>query len=99
MKDCEKLAQYRNEWDAIMMFIEWLQQNHMCIGVWRTKKQATNEKGEVKEHLLEHPYPYGQTIENLLYQYFDVNPEKLERERREILVQLATQQRKEEKEE
>jgi hypothetical protein len=60
----------------------------MCIAVWRTKEEV----GKDQEYLLEHPYPYSQPIETLLYKYFDVNPEKLERERTEILAQLSKQQ-------
>ena len=41
-----------------------------------------------REYLLEHPYPYGQPIVNLLYKYFDVDPAELERERRELLESL-----------
>ena len=91
MKDCEKLSQHTDEWNAIYPFIEWLQQNHMCIAVWRRKKDVE----KCQEYLLE-PYPYGQPIETLLYKYFGVNPEKLERERREILAQIRAWKLKEE---
>jgi hypothetical protein len=37
---------------------------------------------------LEHPHPYGQPIDNLLYEYFDVDPAELEREQREQLESL-----------
>jgi len=89
MKDCEKLSQYTDEWNAIYPFIEWLHQNHMCIAVWLTKEEVEKDQ----EYLLEHPYPYSQPIETLLYKYFGINPEKMERERREILAQLAKQQK------
>lgn len=91
--NANKLVARTKEWNAIYPFIEWLHQNRMCIGVWRDPEAPytnafTGETGTIKEmadHLLEHPYPYGQTIHDLLYKYFDVNPAELERERRAIL--------------
>ncbi len=92
--ECEKLNERSDEWDAIFPFIEWLNQNRMCIAVWRDPEAPytnsyTGEKGMIKEkaeYLLEHPYPYGSQIPNLLYDYFDVDPVELERERRALLM-------------
>lgn len=94
--ECDKLNARQEDWNSIYPFIEWLHENKMCIGVWRDPdapytSSYTGETGTIKEmaeHLLEHPYPYGQPIVNLLYKYFDVNPAELERERREILESL-----------
>jgi len=91
--ECDKLGKRLDEWNAIARFIEWLQENRMCIAVWRDPEGSytnsyTEETGTIKElaeHLLEHPYPYGQTPDNLLYKYFGIDPAELERERREIL--------------
>ncbi len=91
--NADKLASKTDEWNAIYPFMEWLQENRMCIGVWRDpeasyKNTYTGEIGTIKEmaeHLLVHPYPYGQPIESLLYEYFDVDTSELERERRAIL--------------
>uniref|UniRef100_A0A6M3M1F4 Uncharacterized protein n=1 Tax=viral metagenome TaxID=1070528 RepID=A0A6M3M1F4_9ZZZZ len=91
--ECDKLNARTGDWNSIFPFIEWLQENRMCIAVWRDPDASytndfTGETGtieEMAEHLLTHPYPYGQPIENLLYKYFGVDPEKLERERRGLL--------------
>ena len=91
-EECEKLASKTEKWEAIYQFIEWLHENHMCIGVWRTKEEVTDEKGYVQEWLLEHPYPYGQSIENLLYKYFDIDVNKLEAERRALLEGIRQKQ-------
>ena len=94
--ECDKLRARLDEWNTIFPFMEWLQENRMCIAVWRDPEAPytndfTGETGMIKEmaeYLLEHPYPYGQPIENLLYKYFDVNPSELERERRTVLLSL-----------
>jgi len=94
--ETDKLIERMNEWNAIYPFIEWLQENRMCIAVWRDPKAQninsyTVKTGTIKEiagHPLEHPHPYEQSIDNLLYEYFDVDPEELERERREQLESL-----------
>jgi len=94
--ECDKLNARTVEWNSIYPFIEWLHENRMCIGVWRDpeapyRNDFTGETGTIKEmaeHLLVHPYPYGQPIVNLLYEYFDVDPAELERERRELLESL-----------
>ena len=91
--NADKLAARTKEWNAIYPFIEWLHERKMCIAVWRDPEAPyenafTGEIGTIKEdgpHLLEHPYPYGQPTMNLLYEYFDVNPAELEKERRAIL--------------
>jgi hypothetical protein len=91
--NCEKLAKHEVQWNAIYPFIEWLHENHMCIGVWRDPVQMANDLGQTVEKvkleyawLLEHRYPYGQGIESLLYKYFDVDPANLEDERRQFLA-------------
>ena len=91
--ESDKLSERMSEWNAIYPFIEWLQENRMCIAVWRdprvlNKNSYTVKTGTIKEnaeHPLEHPHPYGQPIDNLLYEYFDVDPAELEREQLESL--------------
>lgn len=90
--ECEKLSKHTAEWNVIYPFIEWLQENRMCIGVWRDPEQMAKDQGKtVKEikfwsqYLLEHPYPYASGIDNLLYKYFGIDPAKLEQERRQLL--------------
>jgi len=79
MKECEKLAERTEEWNAIYPFMEWLlgQNIELC-------KQ--DEKFR-KEGILVY-YAIGKRIEDLLYEYFGINTEKLERERRQILEEI-----------
>lgn len=93
--ECDKLSKKTPEWNIIYPFIEWLQENRMCIAVWRDPKDFIDEEHktveEVQEDMwwrLEHPYPYGNNIEGLLYKYFGVDPNKLEEERRKILQEF-----------
>lgn len=94
--ECDKLRKRLDEWNAIYPFIEWLQENRMCVAVWRDPEAPytnmfTGETGTIKEMadwLLENPYPYGQPIDDLLYAYFEVDPKELERERRALLKSI-----------
>jgi len=96
MSEIDKLNSRTDEWNHIYPFIEWLHENRMTIAQWRDPKAEyvsaySGKKGTVEElapHLLEHPYPVGGSIENLLYRYFDVDPVKLEQERRRLLSSL-----------
>jgi len=99
MSECEKLAKHTDEWNAIMMFLEWLGQNGMCIGVWRDPEEMAKDMGKTVEeikfsyaYLLEHPYPYGEPKENLLYRYFEIDTAKVEQERRKLLADLREKQ-------
>ena len=96
--ECEKLNEKTKEWNTIYPFLEWLQENHMCVAEWKDPKadyenlhtgeiEGTIE--EVAPYLLEHPYETTLSIENLLYKYFQVDPAKLEEERRVILENLG----------
>lgn len=100
MREVEKLSEKTNEWNAIYPFLEWLSQNKMCVAKWKDPKAEyentyTGKIGTIEEDaewLLEHPYPIGTTFENLLYQYFEIDPSKLEQERREILENFRAKQ-------
>ena len=104
MSEIEKLNNHTDEWNDIYPFIEWLHENHMCIAKWRdpntpfevwdpeTGGTKTGTIKEDAEYLLDHPYLVGLPIENILYQYFDVDPAKLEEERRAFLEELREKQ-------
>ena len=80
---CDKLNKHTDEYNAIAMFIEWLQENRMCVAVWRSEEEV----GE-NTWLLDHPYPWSSPTQNLLFKYFDIDPAELEKERRQILKNL-----------
>ena len=104
MSEIEKLNSHTDEWNHIYPFIEWLHGNKMTIAKWRNPnapfevwdpETGGTRMGTIKDdaaYLLDHPYPVGQPIENILYQYFDVDPEKLEKERRAFLQELREKQ-------
>jgi len=93
MSEIDKLNSRTDEWNHIYPFIEWLHENRMTIAQWRDPEAEyvsaySGKKGTIEKEapwLLEHPYPVGGAIENILYRYFDVDPEKLEAERRALL--------------
>ena len=80
---CDKLNAQIDEYNAIAMFIEWLQENRMCVAVWRS-----NEEVGENTWLLDHPYPWSSPTQNLIYKYLDIDPVELEKERRQILRNL-----------
>ena len=100
MSEIKKLNSHTEEWNHIYPFIEWLHANKMTIAQWRDPDAEyvnthTGKKGTIEEmapHLLNHPYPIGESIENTLYRYFEVDPAKLEAERRAFLEELREKQ-------
>lgn len=87
-KDCEKLARHTNEWNVIYPFIEWLREKKkvsLC-------RYQTEEEAKAAGYVFEIPFRISESIEDLLYEYFDVDPVKVEKERREILADLQKRQ-------
>lgn len=78
-KECEKLANRTDEWNVIYPFMEWLREQgvHLCKMVEKFRKKG----------ILIY-YAIGKSNETLLYEYFDIDPVKVEQERREILKNL-----------
>lgn len=79
MSECKKLAKRTDEWNAIYKFYEWLQEQRITLARW-------------DDRLSYGITPVTKHIQDLLYEYFEVNPIKLEQERREILRKLREKQ-------
>ena len=79
MTECEKLSKRTDEWNHIYPFLEWLQEQGIVLS-----KYYKDTEGSPYEHL----QPISKNIEGLLYEYFGVDPEELERERRKVLEKL-----------
>jgi len=78
MSECEKLSNRTSEWNAIYPFMEWLQEQGVILCRY-FKDEGGNE----------YLQPIGESLQDLLYKYFNVDPAKLEMERREILANLG----------
>lgn len=85
MKECEKLSARTEEWNHIYPFMEWLQEQGLFLCRHETEEEA---KGKGSDWPYPYPIAVGKNIEQLLYEYFDVNPNKLEQERRQLLAKL-----------
>ena len=85
LSECEKLSKRIEEWNIIYPFMEWLQEHGIFLARHQTRAEAQEDGG------WEFPYPIavGKSIGQLLYEYFNVDPVKLEKERRELLEELA----------
>jgi len=86
--EVEKLVRHTDEWNHIYPFMEWLQEQgiHLYRNRTEEEKQALEESGYgwgKDDHI-----GVSKSIEQLLYEYFGVDPKKLEAERRAILDQL-----------
>ena len=79
MSECEKLSNRTLEWNAIYPFVEWLQEQGIILS-----RYFKDNEGNLYEHL----QPISESLEYLLYKYFDVDFIQLETERREILSNL-----------
>jgi len=84
--ECDKLSSRTAEWDAIYPFIEWLLEKKIWLAQTITKREYYGEGYE--DEPMDTMVPILQSLDNILYEYFDVDPNKLERERRELLSSL-----------
>jgi len=80
MSECKKLSDRTEDWNVIYPFMEWLQEQGIVLS-----KYYTDQEGDSYEHL----QPISKNIDTLLYEYFNVDPTKLEKERRELLATLG----------
>ena len=79
MSECEKLSRRTREWNAIYPFVEWLQEQGIVLSRYFKDKEANQ---------YEHLQPISESLQDLLYRYFNVDYIQLEKERREILANL-----------
>ena len=92
--ECDKLGKRLSEWNAIYPFIEWLQGKKIWLAHTITKREyyGESEFWDHKDEPMDTMVPIPQSLDNLLYEYFDVDPAELERERRELLSSLREAQ-------
>ena len=76
---CEKLSKRSEEWNHIYPFLEWLQEQGIVLA-----KYEPDEFSSIYPNL----QPISESIQDLLYKYFEIDPIKLEEERRELLKKL-----------
>ena len=100
MSECKKLSSHTEEWNHIYPFMEWLQEQGLFLCRYETEADV-KAKGEkpLKDgsyFTCPYPIPVSKTIESRLYEYFGLDPGKLEVERREILEEFR-QKHKEKK--
>ncbi len=92
--ECDKLNERTKEWNAIYPFMEWLQEKKIWLAHTITKREYYGDAyGEFYgEDYADEPMntmvPILQSLEALLYDFFDVDPAELERERRLLLSSL-----------
>ena len=77
MSECARLTEREEEWNAIMPFLEWLEEHGMflCEMVQLEYRSC-------------HCNRIGKSMEQVLYEYFGIDSKKLEEERRELLERL-----------
>lgn len=77
--ECEKLAAVKDKSQIVGEFIDWLRHEKgfdIC-------EPDTNNDGE------EEYYPVTASVEKLLAEFFDIDLDKVEKERRKILADLG----------
>ena len=95
MSEVAKFSEHSEEWRIISEFFEWLKENRMCIGVWPNPEADYEEldgsitKMKDRPWVMENPRPLGVPYEDLLFRYFEIDPYKLEMQRRRILENLG----------
>jgi hypothetical protein len=86
LSESDKLNERLDEWNAIYPFFEWLKGRGIWLAHIITKREYYGE--DYEDEPMDTMVPITQNLESLLYEYFDVDPAKLERERKEILESL-----------
>jgi len=71
--ECDKLLAVSKNSQIIGEFLDWLQNNDVVLSKW--------DVGKYEDTL----YPIRQSIESLLAEYFEVDLNKVEKERRALL--------------
>lgn len=89
MPECDKLNAIRDEWNAIYPFMEWLREKKIWLANTITYREYYGEhEWGYKDEPMDTMVPVSRSTESLLYEYFDVDPAELERERRSLLSSL-----------
>jgi len=79
MSECEKLNKRSEEWNHIYPFLEWLQEQRIVLARYEPDKFSS---------IYPNLQPIRKSIDDLLYEYFEIDTLKLEEERRELLQKL-----------
>ena len=92
-EECEKLSKRTEDWNSIYPFMEWLREQRWFLCRCDTQEDA-KARGETQFKdgsywQYPDPIPIGKNIDDLLYEYFEVDTIKLEQERRELLKKLG----------
>ncbi len=89
--ECEKLSKISEESQKLGEFLEWLYQKYtLCEWSESKREEFTDDKGEIDyQYSPEGYYPSRVPIQTLLAEYFDIDMEKVDKERFEILKSLG----------
>jgi hypothetical protein len=76
--ECERLSAISDKSNCIGEFIDWLHEQDMTIAKWE----------DLEDHDDPSLWPYSGSTTRLLAQFFDIDLDKVEKEKREILEAL-----------
>lgn len=77
--ECEKLGRVHEQIVTITQFMEWLSSEHVMLGKYLADWAESFQ-------------PISENTDQLLYRYFEIDPQKLEQERRAMLEKLRKDQ-------
>lgn len=90
MKEIDKLRAAKEEAAILSEFLDWLNQDAgFTLCKWR---DFVSHSDEVGDYTAEGYYPIQKSYEQLLADYFEIDLQKLEQERQEILDNLRKEQ-------
>ncbi len=79
--ECEKLKDVSDDSQKIGEFLSWLETNHTICKIRDSESECCSEPIEIYS-------PMHTTIEQLLADYFDIDLDKVEKERTAILASI-----------
>ncbi len=84
--ECAKLSAKTEEWNVIYPFMEWLQEKKIRLAQTITKREYYGE--DYADEPMGTMVPILQSFGNLLYEYFEVDPVEVDRERKALLESI-----------
>ncbi len=82
MSEIDKLLSVKDKSQTIGEFIEWLQEKGYVLSFWLERGQRPHSWSELA--------PLRKSIEQILAEYFEIDLDKVEHERRALLEELRS---------
>lgn len=91
--ECDKMVKVKPQSQAIGQFLEWLDEQNIQLATYHVHGEHCTEHARecgYSEHDLA---PHRETIEELIARHFNIDMEKVEAEKRALLIEIRASNR------